>query len=37
VLQLQAPGGKRMDAKAFLMGKGINVGTILGRTSTDEA
>jgi len=26
-----------MDAKAFLMGKGINVGTILGRTSTDEA
>lgn len=37
VLQLQAPGGKRMDAKAFLMGKGIGVGTILGRTSTDEA
>ena len=37
VLQLQAPGGKRMDAKAFLMGKGIKVGTILGRTSTDEA
>jgi len=26
-----------MDAKAFLMGKGIKVGTILGRTSTDEA
>lgn len=37
VLQLQAPGGKRMDAKAFLMGKGIEVGTILGRTVTDEA
>ena len=37
VLQLQAPGGKRMDAKAFLMGKGIEAGTILGRTVTDEA
>jgi len=37
VLQLQAPGGKRMDAKAFLMGKGIEVGTILGRITTDEA
>jgi len=37
VLQLQAPGGKRMDAKAFLMGKGIEVGTILGRTIADEA
>ena len=37
VLQLQAPGGKRMDAKAFLMGKGIEAGTILGRTINDEA
>lgn len=37
VLELQAPGGKRMAAKAYLMGKGIEVGTILGRTTTDEA
>ena len=37
VLELQAPGGRRMDAKAFLMGNGIETGTILGRTSTDEA
>ena len=37
VLQLQAPGGKRMDAKAFLMGKGIEVGKVLGRITTDEA
>ena len=37
VLELQAPGGKRMAAKAYLMGKGIAVGTILGRTTTDEA
>jgi methionyl-tRNA formyltransferase len=37
VLELQAPGGRRMDAKAFLMGKGIEAGTILGRTGTDEA
>jgi methionyl-tRNA formyltransferase len=36
VLELQAPGGKRMDAKAFLMGKGIGVGTVLGRTAKDE-
>ena len=37
ILELQAPGGKRMAAKAYLMGKGIEVGTILGRTTTDEA
>lgn len=37
VLELQAPGSRRMDAKAFLMGKGIAAGTILGRTGTDEA
>lgn len=37
VLELQAPGGKRMAAKAYLMGKGIEVGTVLGRTATDEA
>ncbi len=37
VLELQAPGGRRMVAKAFLMGKGIEAGTILGRTITNEA
>ena len=37
VLELQAPGGKRMAAKAYLMGKGIEAGTILGRTVADEA
>ena len=37
VLELQAPGGKRMAAKAYLMGKGIEVGAILGRTVTNEA
>ena len=30
ILQLQAAGGKRMDAKAYLMGKQIPVGTVLG-------
>ena len=37
VLELQAPGGKRMTAKAYLMGKGIEVGTVLGRTAEDDA
>ena len=36
VLELQTPGGRRMTAKAYLMGKGIGVGTILGRTAKDE-
>lgn len=36
VLELQAPGGKRMTAKAYLMGKGIEVGTVLGRIAEDE-
>ena len=31
VLELQAPGGKRMAAKAYLAGKRIEVGTRLGR------
>ena len=30
ILELQAPGGKRMPAKAYLMGKRIESGTILG-------
>ncbi len=30
ILELQAPGGKRMAAKAYLMGKKIGVGTVLG-------
>ena len=30
ILELQAPGGKRMAAKAYLMGKRIDVGTVLG-------
>ena len=30
VLEMQAPGGKRMAAKAYLMGKKIEVGTLLG-------
>jgi len=37
VLELQAPGGKRMAAKAYLAGKKIEVGTALGRTAADEA
>ena len=31
VMELQAPGGKRMAAKAYLMGKKIDVGTRLGK------
>ncbi len=30
ILEMQAPGGKRMPAKAYLMGKRIEVGTVLG-------
>lgn len=30
ILELQAPGGKRMAAKAYLAGKRIEVGTVLG-------
>ncbi len=37
VLELQAPGGKRMAAKAYLAGKRIEVGTALGRTTEDDA
>ena len=36
VLELQAPGGKRMTAKAYLMGKGIEVGTVFGKAAEDE-
>ena len=36
VLEMQAPGGKRMAAKAYLAGKRIGVGTVLGRTAGDE-
>ncbi len=36
VLELQAPGGRRMAAKAYLMGKKIDAGTRLGRDATDE-
>ena len=30
ILEMQAPGGKRMAAKAYLMGKKIGIGTVLG-------
>ena len=30
ILEMQAPGGKRMPAKAYLMGKRIEVGSVLG-------
>ena len=30
ILEMQAPGGKRMAARAYLMGKRIEVGTVLG-------
>ncbi len=36
VLELQAPGGKRMAAKAYLTGRQIPVGTIFGRIAADE-
>ncbi len=36
VLELQAPGGKRMAAKAYLTGKKIGVGTVFGRNTEDE-
>ena len=31
VLEMQAPGAKRMNSKAYLMGKNIPVGTIFSR------
>ncbi|MBQ8111318.1 MAG: hypothetical protein IJ124_14270, partial [Clostridia bacterium] len=31
VLELQAPGGKRMTAQAYLAGKPILTGTLLGQ------
>ena len=31
ILEMQAPGGKRMAAKAYLMGKKIDEGTVLGK------
>ena len=30
IISMQAPGAKRMEAKAYLMGKKIDVGTVLG-------
>lgn len=36
ILELQAPGGKRMAAKAYLMGRKIDAGTRLGGEATDE-
>ncbi len=33
ILEMQAPGGKRMAAKAYLMGKRIEPGTVLGQGS----
>ena len=35
ILEMQAPGGKRMAAKAYLMGRKIDTGARLGR-NTDE-
>ena len=32
ILELQAPGGKRMTARAYLMGKRIEVGTVFGKS-----
>ena len=34
VLEMQAPGGKRMAAKAYLMGKRIEVGTTFARVES---
>ena len=34
ILEMQAPGGKRMAAKAYLMGKKIEVGTTFGRVES---
>lgn len=36
VLELQAPGGKRMTAKAYLAGRRIEVGTRLGRVENSS-
>ena len=35
VLEMQAPGAKKMNAKAYLMGKNIPVGTIFSRERTE--
>ena len=35
ILEMQAPGGKRMAAKAYLMGKKIEAGTVLGRRNSE--
>lgn len=35
VLEMQAPGAKRMNAKAYLMGKSIPTGTIFSRERTE--
>ena len=37
VLEMQAPGAKRMQAKSYLMGKSIPVGTILGKEQETQA
>ena len=37
ILEMQAPGGKRMPAKAYLTGKKIETGTRLGGEHTDES
>ena len=36
ILEMQAPGGKRMAAKAYLMGRKIEAGTRLGGQHADE-
>lgn len=36
IVEMQAPGGKRMSARAYLMGKKIETGTRLGGNTTDE-
>ena len=35
VVEMQAPNAKRMNAKAYLMGKNIPVGTIFSRERND--
>lgn len=36
ILEMQAPGGKCMPAKAYLMGKKIEVGTVMGAGQPNE-
>ena len=33
ILEMQAPAAKRMNAKNYLMGKPVPVGTLLGQTA----